>query len=193
MTKTRKLQVTFITTDARVIVRISLQLIGIAKTDYLHRSIAASIARLVLYVQLVQAALAMQAVDQNRTTAFASIPQARLTVLNRSTHVVHLFWSTLEVGLAVIAACLPALSSLFTATSLQSAVRSVRSILSLHSSHDSSKNSIRNPAIPYTDPEHNSSLSSRTGFVKPGVYADQTEYDMQDFELADQQKRADHP
>ena len=104
-----------------------------------------------------------------------------------------MYWSNLEVGLAVIAACLPALSSLFTATSLQSAVKSVHSILSLHSSHDSLKNSIRNPAIPYTDPEHNSSLSSRTGFVKPGVYAGQTEYDMQDFELADQQKPAVHP
>ena len=66
-----------------------MQLIGIAKADYLHRSIAASIARLVLYVQLIQAALAMQAVDQNRATAFPFIPQARLTVLNRSTHVVH--------------------------------------------------------------------------------------------------------
>ncbi len=101
-----------------------------------------------------------------------------------------MYWSTLEVGLAVIAACLPSLSSLFTMTSLQSAVRSVRSVLSLHSSHDSSKISIRNPPNPYTDLEHNSSLSSHTGFVKPRVYTGQTEYDLQDFELANQQKPA---
>ena len=101
-----------------------------------------------------------------------------------------MYWSTLEVGLAVIAACLPSLSSLFTMTSLQSAVRSVRSILSLHSSHRFSKNSIRSPHNAYTDLEHNSSLSSRTAFTKPGAYMGQTEDNLQDFELVNQQKPA---
>ena len=46
---------------------------------------------------------------------------------------VALYWSLLECGLALIAACLPTLSYLFTRLNLQSAVDSVRSVFSLAS------------------------------------------------------------
>lgn len=92
-----------------------------------------------------------------------------------------MYWSILEVGLALIAACLPSLSSLATTTSIQSAVRSVRSVVSLRSSQGS-KESTRHGPGPYTDLEHNSSVSSRAGFAQPGVHAGQAGYELQTFE-----------
>ena len=92
-----------------------------------------------------------------------------------------MYWSILEVGLALIAACLPSLSSLVTITSIQSAVRSVRSVVSLHSSQGS-KESTRHGPGPYTDPEHNSSVSSRAGFAQPRVPASEAGYELQPFE-----------
>ena len=38
-----------------------------------YRAIAASIARLVIYVQLIQAAIAMESVDQNRKLHFSPL------------------------------------------------------------------------------------------------------------------------
>ena len=65
--------------DARTIVKVSLQLTGGAAAYHLRRSLAASIARLVLYVQLIQAAIAMEAVDQNRASDISSsVSQAEL-------------------------------------------------------------------------------------------------------------------
>jgi len=104
-----------------------------------------------------------------------------------------MYWSILEVSLALIAACLPSLSSLITPTSLLSAVSSVRSVLSLRSSQGSSKGSTRHGPGPYTDLEHNSSASSRAGFAKAGVHTTQAEYDLQTFELVKQQKEAGVP
>lgn len=43
------------------------------------------------------------------------------------------YWSLLEAGLALIAACLPPLSYLFRGYSIRSVISSVRSTLSLHS------------------------------------------------------------
>ncbi|KAG8526997.1 uncharacterized protein KY384_008426 [Bacidia gigantensis] len=160
MTVTRKLQVSFI------------MILGLS-------AIAASIARLVLYVQLEKAALAQEEVDQNPQKPGLSFPTEVLTL--------SMYWSTLESGLAIIAACLPSLSSLFTAKSLQSAVHSVRSVLSLRSSQGSSKGSSRRDgtANAYADLERSSSSSSSAGFTKPGLHGDlSAKYDLQTFELA---------
>lgn len=59
-----------------------------------YRAIAASIARLVIYVQLIKAAIAMEAVDQNRKLIFCVINQSRLTLLDRSAHLVHVLEHT---------------------------------------------------------------------------------------------------
>ena len=53
------------------------------------RAIAASIARLVLYVQLIQAALANESVDQNRTFIPLKCPKQGLMILNRGADLVH--------------------------------------------------------------------------------------------------------
>ena len=85
-----------------------------------------------------------------------------------------MYWSTLEAGLALIAACLPTLSYLFNGFSLQSAVRSVRSALSLGSMRSTGKSSSgpsraevmsgsnhnNNNNNPYIDIEANDSSSS---------------------------------
>ncbi|KAI8965299.1 hypothetical protein F5Y11DRAFT_313576 [Daldinia sp. FL1419] len=44
-----------------------------------------------------------------------------------------IYWSMIEMGISVVAACLPTLSPLFSKVSLESMVRSVRSIVSLES------------------------------------------------------------
>lgn len=50
---------------------------------------------------------------------------------------VSLYWSLLEAGLALIAACLPTLSHFFTRFDFQSAIQSVRNALPLRSRHSS--------------------------------------------------------
>ena len=54
-----------------------------------------------------------------------------------------LFWSIIETGVAIIAACLPTLRPLFSNWSLESVIRSVRSAISLNSLRSSSQRSTR--------------------------------------------------
>ena len=89
-----------------------------------------------------------------------------------------MYWNILEVGLALIAACLPSLGVIFTTTSILSAVRSVRSVWSLRSSQESLKGNIRQERGPYTDLEHNSLASSRARSAKLGVDTAEVEYDL---------------
>lgn len=90
-------------------------------------AVGASIARLILYIQVLKAITAEVEVDTNLS----------LTV--------SYYWSTLEAGLSLIAACLPPMSYLFTHMSVHSVVNSIRSVLSLHSFHsrESSKQQTR--------------------------------------------------
>ena len=50
-----------------------------------------------------------------------------------------IYWSMIETGLALIAACLPSLRFLFGATTPASLVRSIRSAMSLHSLRSSQR------------------------------------------------------
>lgn len=102
-----------------------------------------------------------------------------------------MYWSILEVGLALIAACLPSLSSLATTSSVQSAVKSVRSVLSLHSSKASSRVDDHKDSEPYADLERNSSNSSRAGFAKAGLHTARARYDFNEVELAESPGRSD--
>ena len=59
---------------------------------------------------------------------------------------VALYWAYIEAGLALLAACLPSLSTLFARASIASIIRSVRSVLSLHSiSSQNPRRSQQNP------------------------------------------------
>lgn len=124
----------------------------------------------------------MQPVDLNRTKNFLL---AIVTELNQRIEALTLgmYWSTLEVGLAIIAACLPSLSALMTTNSIQSAIRSMRSVLSLHSSHGS-KIGVPDATDGYIDLEHRSSSSSRVEFAKSGVETHRSEYEMGAFEAS---------
>jgi len=109
-------------------------------------AIGASIARMVLYIQILSGVTKDEAID----------PNLELTV--------GLWWSLLEVGLSLIAACLPTLSFLFKRMSLESALRSVRSVFSIHSSQHSSKVTTRNDTghNPYIDIESSRLKKSAT-------------------------------
>ncbi|MCJ1314966.1 hypothetical protein MMC15_000280 [Xylographa vitiligo] len=130
-------------------------------------SLAASIARLVLYVQTQAAAEAMVPVDFDEEITL------------------DMYWSTLECGLAIIAACLPTLSYLFHGFSVQKAFHSVRSVFSLHSSPHSSQTSDTN--IPFTnrylDLEANGSRSSQSQFAKPKQSIETDKISTQEFEM----------
>ena len=54
------------------------------------------------------------------------------------------YWSLLEAGLALIAACMPSLSALFAKRSLGSVLQSVRSVFSLHSLRTNDSNDTQN-------------------------------------------------
>lgn len=86
------------------------------QSNPLSSAVGASICRLVIYIQLLKAFIDLDpTLDSNQALA------------------VSLWWSLLEVGIALIAACLPTLSYLFARFSLESAIRSVRSAFSLPS------------------------------------------------------------
>ncbi|KAL8651412.1 MAG: hypothetical protein Q9226_004719 [Calogaya cf. arnoldii] len=78
-------------------------------------AVGASIARLILYVQILGAITAGIDVDHN---LFLTVSY---------------YWCLLEAGLSLIAACLPPMSYLFTRTSINSVIHSIRSALSLES------------------------------------------------------------
>ena len=80
-----------------------------------------------------------------------------------------LYWALVEAGLALIAACLPSLSPLFTGATYDSVVRRVHSALSLQSlrsrySHQSSQNGIsyRSQAGAYRSMEDDGSVRSHS-------------------------------
>lgn len=82
-----------------------------------------------------------------------------------------MYWSGLECGLAIIAACLPKLSYLFNRFSIQSAVNSVRSVFSLQSMRSGNLKSENNPAAsanPYVDIESGSKTSSQAQIFGKG-------------------------
>ena len=91
-----------------------------------------------------------------------------------------MYWSVLESGLALIAACLPTLSFLFKAPTIQSAVKRGRSALSLRSWHSSKK--LSKCGGDRTSPaglEHN---SSDAGLTKIEVSSEQ--WSMQSLDTA---------
>ena len=85
-------------------------------SDTVDRAVGASVVRLIIYVQILGALTSLDpTLDADQALA------------------VSLWWSLLEVGLALIAACLPTLSYLFARFNLQDAIASVRSVFSLQS------------------------------------------------------------
>lgn len=71
-----------------------------------------------------------------------------------------MYWSSLECGLAIIAACLPKLSYIVATFSVQSAVQSVRSVFSLQSASRSQASS-KGVGNAYVDIEASSEASSK--------------------------------
>ncbi len=74
-----------------------------------------------------------------------------------------LYWSMIEAGLAIIAACLPTLQFLIRKVSLDSVVSSVRSALSLHSMRSQQPES--RPMGPYTSIQAGGEVASITPIV----------------------------
>lgn len=74
-----------------------------------------------------------------------------------------LYWSMIEAGLAIIAACLPTLQFLVRKVSLDSIVNSVRSALSLQSMRSQRPES--RPMGPYTNIQADSEVASTAPIV----------------------------
>lgn len=101
-----------------------------------------------------------------------------------------MYWSTIESGLALIAACLPTLSYLFNGFSVQSAVNSVRSAFSLGSVRSTRKSEPSRAEVsnPYIDIEANNSSSSYAKiFPRPEKADASTNYPLQT--MTDQKER----
>ena len=92
-----------------------------------------------------------------------------------------MWWSMLESGLALLAACLPTLAHLFTTRSLESAIKSLRSVLSLHSLRSNQTSTKPSPGTTntYLDIERDQSNESRTGLAKADIYVGNTEHNME--------------
>lgn len=88
--------------------------------------------RLIVYVKALALLTALADVDEKRKrslTCYCALNLLCLVVVTLG-----LYWSLLESGLALIAACLPTLSSLFIKTGgLTTVIRSIRSVFSLRS------------------------------------------------------------
>ncbi|KAJ8066070.1 hypothetical protein OCU04_005162 [Sclerotinia nivalis] len=96
-------------------------------------AVGASIARMILYIQILTGLTQNAVIDPNQVLA------------------VGLWWSMLEAGLSLIAACLPTLSFLFTHFNLQTALRSIQSVFSLRSNNHTSANHSA-PSHPHLNP-----------------------------------------
>ena len=97
----------------------------------LDRAIGASIARLVLYVQAVDAYTSETVVDINRKSLDSHIfPPPFGNQLSESI-TIYFYWSMLECGLALLAACLPPTSYLITHLNMQTVSNKVRRCLSI--------------------------------------------------------------
>ncbi|CAD6593849.1 MAG: hypothetical protein ASARMPREDX12_007700 [Alectoria sarmentosa] len=115
-------------------------------------AIAASIARLVIYLEVLHATEAGVDLDTNLCITAA------------------LWWSMLEAGLSLIAGSLPTLSYLINHSSLQSALGSVRSKLSLRSTKSTRGSEDRTAfgskeKSPYAEIRANNSTASHTGIL----------------------------
>ncbi|KAI9728970.1 MAG: hypothetical protein M1828_000055 [Chrysothrix sp. TS-e1954] len=82
-------------------------------------AIAASAVRLSIYYEVTEANIAGEEIDNNQAITLT------------------MWWSMLESGLALIAACLPSLSNIFTTFTLEKMIRNVRRTLSLQSLRES--------------------------------------------------------
>lgn len=173
----------------------------------LDRAIGASIARLVIYVEILQAGAAGVFLDSNCKAISTSILIQYLIcefVLSVSV-TSSLWWSMLEAGLALIAACLPTLSFLFRRISLQSVLKSVRSKLSIHSllptSYTGRSSQARKIDDPYSEINDDTSVASSakpfgrgTDNSRTAIFSDSSstrkdQYMMQDLESGRGEKR----
>lgn len=96
----------------------------------LGRAIGASIARLVLYVEAVDAYTSENVVDINRKSLDSHTPPPPPSNSLPESITIYFYWSMLECGLALIAACLPPTSYLFTHLQMHTVSNNVRGCLS---------------------------------------------------------------
>lgn len=102
-------------------------------TDLRTSSIVASIMKVIISFQITTASL-FEEFDQDRLSlSFKYEKENLLTNPHKVTNSTILYWSMIEAGLAVIAACLPTLGVLVGKFSLSSILYSVRSALSIGS------------------------------------------------------------
>lgn len=143
----------------------------------LKRAIAASIARLAIYLILFSRGSDPNRDRDRKLLLFAvhTSPDSDNSFVPE-TVTIAIYWSMIEASLAIVGACLPSLRFLFKFSSAQSLVRSVRSALSLQSLEGSrgsknSKNSKHSPkqtqltADKYTKMQDTVSETSRTRIV----------------------------
>ena len=94
----------------------------------LDRAVGASVARLVIYIQALRAYTSEPAVDINRKYTGSHTSLLSSNNLQEST-TVSFYWSILECGVMLLAACLPPTSYLFTHLVIPSVSNIVRSCL----------------------------------------------------------------
>lgn len=94
----------------------------------LDRAVGASVARLVIYIQALRAYTSEPALDINRKYPGSHTSLLSSNNLQEST-TVSAYWSILECGITLLAACLPPTSYLFTHLVIPSISKKVRSCL----------------------------------------------------------------
>ncbi|KAI9648373.1 hypothetical protein NHQ30_003006 [Ciborinia camelliae] len=80
-----------------------------------------------------------------------------------------MFWSMLEVGIAMIASCLPTLRPLFHGFSPESVIRSIRSALSLHSLSSRNKSFPGATKGPFERSESETAINGGSPNLAPGA------------------------
>ncbi|KAI4246697.1 MAG: hypothetical protein LQ352_006318 [Teloschistes flavicans] len=131
---------------------------------------------------VIQAALDDVEVDQNRAYLTLVVVNIWAESFTTETLTVFLYWSMLESGLALIAACLPTLSYLFTRHSFRSVLQSARSAAAMLPHRSSRKSSQSALSLPdrYLEIDKQVSSSSDVKYVPRAQDLARSEYTMQD-------------
>lgn len=134
-----------------------------------HRAIACGITRMVIFIEVLvpprtcrYSALAKPFVAANLSVLANSRVAGLLATDDIGVVSLLLFWGMVELGVGMIAVCLPTLRPLFHGWSPESIIRSIRSALSIRSIH-SGGSSARSTGRPAKDAQQVGSESSIVG------------------------------
>lgn len=142
---------------------------------------------MILYIQLLAGLTKDAVIDPNRKKPICS---RKIQPSNSIAEVltVGLWWSMLEAGLSLIAACLPTLSFLFTHFNLQATLRSIQSVFSLRSTaHTSTHRTTQSdPRLnPYVDLETSQSKTPSESVTATPEHASRNGGSVEEYRMHD--------